>query len=157
MLRGPLHLWRGLRYCGGRTGEMGMGLVDWLAVLLAASAAVATGIVWHGPLFRTGRALLEGTALDEVRSVRSYAPMVLVMLIGAVMLGHNFARIGDATLAAKPWLYFMQTGGIALAFVVPPVWITHARSGMARRGALIDCGFWLVAYLAMGTAFWAMG
>ncbi len=134
-----------------------MGLNDWLAVILAGNAAVAVGIVWHGPLFRTGRALIEGTAQDEVRSARNYGPMVLVMLIGAVMLGHNFARIGHETLAAKPWLYFMQSGGVALAFVVPAVWITHSRTGLARRETFIDCGFWLAAYLTMGLAFWALG
>ena len=133
-----------------------MGLVDWLSVILAANAAVAVGIVWHGPLFRTGRALIEGAVADEVRSARSYVPIVVVMLIGAAMLGHNFARIGQATLAAKPWLYFMQSGGIALAFVIPAVWVTHARSGLSRRERLIDCGFWLVAYLTMGLTFWAM-
>ena len=133
-----------------------MGLADWLAVILAGNAAVAVGIVWHGPLFRTGRALIEGSPEEEVRSARSYGPMVLVMLIGAAMLGHSFARIGHATLAVKPWLYFMQSGGVALAFIIPAVWISHARSGMARRERLVDCGFWLAAYLTMGLVFWAL-
>ena len=133
-----------------------MGLVDWLAVILAGNAAVAAGIVWHGPLFRTGRALIEGTVADEVRSARSFGPMIAVMMIGAAMLGHNFARIGPETLAARPWLYFMQSGGVALAFVIPAVWVTHARAGLARRERLIDCGFWLAAYLTMGLVFWAM-
>jgi hypothetical protein len=133
-----------------------MTLIDWLAVILAGNAAVAMGIVWHGPLFRTGRALIEGPMAEEVRSARSFGPMVVVMLIGATMLGHNFARIGQVTLAVKPWLYFMQSGGIALAFVVPAVWITHARAGLGGRERLIDCGFWLAAYLTMGAVFWAM-
>jgi Protein of unknown function (DUF1761) len=146
-----------MRYCSGEREEMSMQLKDWLAVILAANAAVAVGIVWHGPLFRTGRALIEGAKAKELRSARSYGPMVVVMLIGAAMLGHGFARIGTATLAAKPWLYFMQSGGVALAFVIPAVWISHARSGMARRARLVDCGFWLAAYLTMGVVFWAMG
>jgi hypothetical protein len=128
----------------------GMGPVNWLAVILAANLAVALGIVWHGPLFRTGRPLLEGGP------AKSYAVVVIVMLIGAAMLGHAFARIGSETLAAKPWLYFMQSGGVALAFVVPAVWLTQARHGMETRKRLIDCGFWLVAYLTMGATFWAL-
>lgn len=134
-----------------------MGPINWMAIFLAANSAVGIGIVWHGPLFRTGRALIEGTVEKELRSARSYGPMVLVMLIGAAMLGHSFARIGPETLAAKPWLYFMQSGGVALAFVVPAIWMTHARSGLGRRENLIDCGFWLVAYLSMGLVFWALG
>ncbi len=128
-----------------------MGPVNWLAVVLAANLAVGVGIVWHGPLFRTGRPLLEGREAPA----RSYVAVVLVMLIAAAMLGHGFARIGAATLAAKPWLYFMQSGGIAIAFVIPALWLTHARSGLGRRERLIDCGFWLAAYLAMGATFWA--
>lgn len=131
-----------------------MGPVNWIAVVLAANLAVAVGIVWHGPLFRTGRPLLGGPSSDKVRS---FTTVVLIMLIGAAMLGHSFARIGQATLAVKPWLYFMQSGGVALAFIIPAIWITHARAGMARRERLIDCGFWLAAYLTMGLVFWALG
>ena len=129
-----------------------MGPVDWLAVILAANLAVAVGIVWHGPLFRTGRQLLEGNG-----RAKSYGVVVLVMLIAAVMLGHNYARIGAATLAAKPWLYFMQSGGIAIAFVIPALWLAQARARMSRRERLIDAGFWLVAYLTMGAVFWVLG
>jgi hypothetical protein len=146
-----------MRYCCREREETDMHLTDWLAVILAANAAVAVGIVWHGPLFRTGRALIEGAKGEELRSARSYGPMILVMLIGAAMLGHSFARIGHAALALKPWLYFMQSGGVALAFIIPAVWISHARSGMTRRARLIDCGFWLAAYLTMGLVFWALG
>lgn len=127
-----------------------MGPVNWIAVVLAANLAVAVGIVWHGPLFRTGRQLLDGGP------AKSYTVVVLVLLIGAAMLGHGFARIGAETLAAKPWLYFMQSGGTAIAFVIPAIWLTQARHGMDTRARLIDCGFWLAAYLTMGTVFWAL-
>ncbi len=129
-----------------------MGPVNWLAVVLAANLAVAVGIVWHGPLFRTGRPLLERDA-----PARSFTTIVVVMLIGAVMLGHSFARIGAETLAAKPWLYFMQSGGVAIAFVIPALWITHARQGATIASRLVDCGYWLAAYLTMGATFWALG
>lgn len=127
-----------------------MGPVNWLAVILAANLAVALGIVWHGPLFRTGRPLLEGGP------AKGYGVVVIVMLIGAVMLGHNYARIGAEVLAAKPWLWFMQSGGLAIAFVMPAVWLTQARHGMTPGQRLIDCGYWLAAYLVMGATFWAL-
>jgi Protein of unknown function (DUF1761) len=130
-----------------------MGPVNWLAVVLAANLAVGLGIVWHGPLFRTGRPLLGGQGAGP----RSYAAVVIVMLIAAAMLGHSLARIGAETLHAKPWLYAMQSGGLAIAFVMPAVWLTHARGGIAARDRVIDCGFWLAAYLAMGAVFWVLG
>jgi hypothetical protein len=128
-----------------------MGPVNWLAVILAANLAVAVGMVWHGPLFRTGRPLL-----GEGSNARGYVIAILVMLIAAAMLGHALARIGPETLAAKPWLYFMQSGGLALAFVVPAVWFTQLRLGASVRQRLVDAGYWLVAYLVMGLTFWAL-
>ncbi len=134
-----------------------MGTINWLAVVLAVNFAVGVGIVWHGPLFRTGRPLLGGQAPDGMPQTRNWWLVMGVFLIAAAMLGHSFARIGAETLAAKPWLYFMQAGGLALAFVVPALWLTNARHGMQLRERLIDAGFWLVAYLGMGAVFWALG
>ena len=134
-----------------------MGPVNWLAVILAANVAVGAGIVWNGPLFRTGRPLLGGEVGEGKKQSRNWWLVMGVFLLGAAMLGHNFARIGEATLAARPWLYLMQAGGLAIAFVIPALFLTHARLGTPRREALIDCGFWLAAYLAMGATFWALG
>jgi hypothetical protein len=130
-----------------------MGPVNWVAVIVAAAVALALGLVWKGPMSRNGRSMLGGPNRPQGRAWL----VGLVFLLAAVMLGHNFARIGKATLDLKPWLYFMQTGGVALFFVVPAVWLTHARNATEPLRRLIDCGFWLVAYLAMGLVFWAFG
>jgi len=130
--------------------------INWLAVVLAANLAVCVGIVWHGPLFRTGEPLLPGPNAGYGRGLRKWALVEGVMLLAALMLGHNFARIGAATLAAKPWLYFMQSGGIALAFVCPVLWLTYARHGVTGRDRLVNVTYWLAAYLAMGATFWAL-
>ncbi len=134
-----------------------MGTINWLAVVLSANFAVGIGIVWHGPLFRTGRPLLGGHAPDGTPQSRNWWLVMGVFLIAAAMLGHSYARIGAETLAAKPWLYFMQAGGLAIAFVIPALWLTHSRNGAALRERLIDAGFWLTAYLGMGAVFWALG
>lgn len=133
-----------------------MGPVDWIAVILAANLAVALGVVWHGPLFRTGRPLLPGHGEGGERPSRNWPLVLGVMLIGAAMLGHNYARIGAETLAAKPWLYPMQSGGLAIAFVIPALWLSYARLGVTGRERLVDCGYWLAAYLTMGAVFWAL-
>ncbi|EJL26329.1 DUF1761 domain-containing protein [Novosphingobium sp. AP12] len=130
-----------------------MGPVNWLAVVLAAALALAIGIVWNGPLFRTGRQLLPGNS----QRAGNYAVVGIVFLISSAMLGHMFARIGAETLAVKPWLYFMQTGGVAIAFVIPSVWLTHVRNRAEPARRVIDCLFWLIAYLAMGLVFWVLG
>lgn len=110
-----------------------MGLMNWPAVVLAAIVAMFT-------LIAIGR---------QQREAR-YAGIVLAaMFVSAAMLGHSFARIGSATLAAKPWLYPMQSGGLALAFVIPALWVNGAR--------LRESLPWLLAYLAMGAVFWLLG
>ncbi|MFM2300957.1 MAG: hypothetical protein RLZZ84_693 [Pseudomonadota bacterium] len=113
-----------------------MGPVDWLAVVAAAVAATAVLL-----LFRQ-----RGSPLD-------IAVLALVMLVPAAMLGHALARIGPAKLALKPWLYFMQSGGLALAFVIPALWVSLSRNGQ-RHVVLREAAMWLAAMLAMGLAFY---
>ena len=129
-----------------------MGPVNWLAVVLAAALAVVVGFVWNGPPVPDGRRLSPGKST----LAGNYGLVCFVFLISSIMLGHNFARIGAETLAVKPWLYFMQTGGVAIAFVIPAVWLTHVRNRMEPLRRVMDCLFWLTAYLAMGLVFWAL-
>jgi len=133
--------------------------INWLAVVLSANLALAIGFVWYGPLFGGAALFSMASRAAEAPSggpVRSLLGAFLLQLLSALMLGHNFARIGADKLAAKPWLYWMQSGGIAVAFIIPALWISYARHGMPGREARVDAGFWLVTYLAIGTVFWAL-
>ncbi|MNC94134.1 hypothetical protein D3C83_109130 [compost metagenome] len=51
----------------------------------------------------------------------------------------------------------MISGGLALTFVAPALWVSYTHMRASNRLALIDGGFWLAAYLTMGTVFWALG
>ena len=136
-----------------------MGPINWLAVVLSANLAIAVGFVWYGPLF--GGAPMFGRMTGE-QSEKGRGPVsgilgaVLLQALSALMLGHNFARVGAETLVIKPWLYWMQTGGIALAFIAPALLISYSRQRLSMREALVDVGFWIVVYLATGTVFWAL-
>lgn len=136
-----------------------MGPVNWLAVVIAAVAALAASSLWYGPLF--GRARLEEVGpggLGIRRSPwRTAAITAALLLVSATMMGHMFARVGTDTLAVKWWLYFMMSGGLAGAFVIPSLWISYTQQRISTRLALIDGGFWMVAYLAMGLAFMLVG
>jgi hypothetical protein len=130
-----------------------LGPVNWIAVALAAAAALAMFVLWNGRLFRpTANGL--GAPMQRPRR---YGIAAGAFAFAAVMMGHNFARIGAETLSAKPWLYFMQTGGVAVFFVIPAVWLTQSRAAVEPMRRVIDAGLWLVAYLAMGLVFWALG
>lgn len=132
-----------------------MGPVNWLAVFLAMLAALTVTAVWYGPLF--GRAKLEevgpGGLGTRTAPARTLAITAALLLVTASMMGHMFARVGAETLAVKPWLYFMMSGGLAGAFVIPSLWISYTQQRISTRLALIDAGFWMVAYLAMGLVF----
>ncbi|OYU33070.1 DUF1761 domain-containing protein [Novosphingobium sp. PASSN1] len=116
-----------------------MGPVNWLAVVAAALAALAFGAGVQGAAARTARQLVLAGAL---------------LLLTSAMMGHMFARVGAATLAVKPWLYFMMSGGLALAFVAPALAMGEARGGASAVKVLRGAAFWIVSYLVMGTVFW---
>jgi hypothetical protein len=130
-----------------------MGPVNWLAVVLASLLAVMIGFVWYGPMFNLAQPFM-----GDVSKRRRFSwTGGLLLFVSAAMLGHMYARIGGETLAAKPWLYWMQAGGIAAFFVIPAIWMTFYRLDADRRTRLVESGYYLVAYLAMGTVFWALG
>ncbi|MFY7836925.1 MAG: DUF1761 domain-containing protein [Novosphingobium sp.] len=132
-----------------------MGQVNWIAVVLATLVALAVSALWYGPVF--GRARLEEVGPGKLGIRRSPARTAAItaalLFITATMMGHMFARVGEATLDVKWWLYFMMSGGLAIAFVIPSLWISYSHQRISTRLALIDGGFWLTAYLAMGLAF----
>ena len=136
-----------------------MGPVNWFAVVVAALAGLGAGAVWYGPLF--GRAKLEevgpGGLGARTAPLRTLAITFILLFVSAAMMGHMFARVGPATLAAKPWLYFMMSGGLAGAFVVPALWISYAHQRISTRMGMIDAGYWLAVYLTMGLVFWIFG
>lgn len=136
-----------------------MGPVDWIAVLLAAMGAGVLALAWFGPAFGQAktRKVAAGRVMTRARPERIAALSAALLLVTATMLGHMFARIGADTLAAKPWLYFMMSGGLALAFVIPALWISFSHIRVPTRVALIDAGYWLAAYLVMGLVFFLRG
>jgi hypothetical protein len=135
-----------------------MGPVNWLAVVVAALVALLVSTVWYGPLL--GRARLEelgpGGLGQRVAPMRTLFLTFVLMLVSSAMIGHMFARVGPATLALKPWLYFMMSGGLAGAFVIPAMWINYTNLRVSTRLALIDAGYWIAAYLSMGLTYFVM-
>ena len=126
-----------------------MGPVNWMAVLVATLVAALWGMVAYSP-FRGGTKGLSAR-------LGSLASGAALFFLPAAMLGHMFARVGADTLAVKPWLYFMMSGGAALTFVLPMLCFTYSRRGLPGPKAASDGIFAVIAFLMMGTVFWAMG
>jgi hypothetical protein len=136
-----------------------MGPVNWFAVVLAVVAAMGVQALWYGPLFGRARLAEVGPGGLGLRTApgRTLAITAVLLLVSATMMGHMFARVGGATLAIKPWLYFMMSGGLAGAFVIPGLWIGYTQQRTSTRLAMIDAGCVMLCYLAMGTMFWLLG
>ncbi|MET0294260.1 MAG: DUF1761 domain-containing protein [Phenylobacterium sp.] len=132
-----------------------MGSVNWLAVLLAANFAAALRIVWYSALF--GQATFfrpehERTRPPSGRLAVRWGGLILLLAIPAAMFGHMFARLTPG----KPWLYFMMSGGVALTFVLPALSLALGRQGLQARAVVVEAGYWLAAFLAIGATFWAL-
>lgn len=136
-----------------------MGPVNWLAVVFAALGALGVSALWYGPLFGRARLEVVGPGKLGIRRSpgRTLAITAALLLVSAAMMGHMFARVGPETLAVKWWLYFMMSGGLAIAFVIPSLWVSYTHQRIATRLAMIDAGFWIAAYLMMGLVFRIFG
>lgn len=136
-----------------------MGPINWIAVVVAALVAAVLALAWFGPLFgrEKKRKVVAGRVMNRPRPERIAALSAILLLVTSTMMGHMFARIGAETLSARPWLYFMMSGGLATAFVIPALWVSFSHIRVPTRVAMIDAGYWLAAYLAMGAVFYFAG
>lgn len=136
-----------------------MGPVNWLAVVFATLGALGVSALWYGPLFGRARLEVVGPGKLGIRRspARTLAITAALLLVTAAMMGHMFARVGPETLAVKWWLYFMMSGGLAIAFVIPALWVSYSHQRIPTRLAMIDAGFWMAAYLMMGLVFRIFG
>ncbi|MXO69291.1 DUF1761 family protein [Altererythrobacter marinus] len=135
-----------------------MGPIDWTGAIAATLAAGLIALAWYGPIFGMAKARKVAPGKIAVRRRPEHVVAITggLLFLSAAMMGHMFARVGGETLAAKPWLYFMMSGGLAGAFVIPALLISYSHIRVATRVALIDAGYWLTAYLAMGGVFWLL-
>lgn len=118
-----------------------MGPVNWLAVVVAALVAGLLAFPFYALL----------------RARHRPAPgRLLALFFPAALIGHNFARVGAAELALKPKLYWMMSGGWALSIVIPALFVLYGRHGLRGREAAMDAAYVILAFMAMGTVFWAM-
>lgn len=121
-----------------------MGPVNWSAVVIGWLVAASLGVAFYGRR-ATPRPPLAVHFLAAV-----------LLFASVAMVGHMFARVGSATLSAKPWLYFMMSGGLALTFIGPALVVTAARRDTPLRAALFDGGYFCAAFLSIGAVFWLM-
>lgn len=129
--------------------------ISWIAVLVAALTGFVVGGLWYGPLF--GKAWMQERGLSEEDVRRGnpaliYGPALILSIVSATFLGHLFGHFDP-----DPRRMMMMATGVALGFVIPAIGTNYLFSRASLKLFLIDAGYWLAFYAAMGGVFVALG
>lgn len=128
---------------------------NWLAVLVAAVSGFLVGGLWYGPLFGKAWMAERGFTEEDAKSApmaRIYGGAFALNLVSAIFLAHLLRHF------ATGWNEVMMiSSGVALGFIIPAIGTNYLFSLASMKLFLIDAGYWLVFYLAMGLVFGLLG
>ena len=130
--------------------------IHWLAVLVAGVSGFAVGGVWYGPLFLKPWLRAEGKTKEQMgggHPAKVFGLAFLCNLFSAFILDHTFGTYGDPPMG----LSIAIALGVALGFVVPAYGVNYLFAGRKLALFLIDAGYWVVTYLAMGVIIELLG
>jgi hypothetical protein len=126
-----------------------------LTIIVAALAGFLVGGIWYGPLL--GKAWMAEHGFTEAELAKGnmakiYGTTFVLSLISAFFLGHLLAHFDPS-----PRQTMMISTGIALGFIIPAIGTNYLFSRASGRLFLIDAGYWLLFYAAMGAVFVLLG
>jgi hypothetical protein len=129
--------------------------INWVAMLLAAIAGFALGALWFVPLF--GKAWDREAGLTQEIKQAGNKPLIfggafLLYLFMAFILGHTLATYGNPELSVS----VMIAGGVGAGFVAPAFGISYLFAHRSLKLFLMDAGYWIATYAAMGAVFGVM-
>ena len=126
--------------------------VNWIEIIGAALVGFLIGGLWYGPLFGKAWQRLSDLSDEQIKS----ANMVLVFgstfalnLLSSLMLAHMFSAAGNPGLRIGTQMGF----GIGFFFVATSVGVNYLFARKPLKLFLIDGGYWVLAYAAMGFVF----
>ncbi len=128
---------------------------NWLTIIVAAAAGFFVGGLWYGPIMGKAWMAEHGfteEALAKGNMVQIYGTTFVLSLISAFFLGHLLAHFNP-----KPVQTMMISTGIALGFIIPAIGTNYLFSRASLKLFLIDAGYWLLFYAAMGAVFVVLG
>lgn len=128
-----------------------MGDINLLAVILAACAFFAVGMVWYGVLF--GKVWQREARLTQEQMAGGNMPLIfglcfLFELLIALTLGHQFARSDPSTRGIM-----MISTGYAIGLMIPAIGINYLFQRQSGKLFAIDAGHFLFGMAAMGAVF----
>lgn len=126
-----------------------------VAILIAAASGFLIGGIWYGPLFGKAWQREVGLSDAEIQSanmVKIFGITFLFSLLSAVFLGHLLAHFDTDFYRTM-----MISTGIALGFVAPAIGTNYLYSRKSGKLFVIDAGYWIAFYAAMGLVFGLLG
>ena len=123
--------------------------MNWLSVFLAALSGFVVGGIWYGPIMGKRWMAASGITEDDVKNsnmLKIYGTTFLLSIISATALSHMFAMLGGSSFRG----IMMISVGIALGFIIPAIGTNYLFSQKKIVLFLIDAGYWLLFYIAMG-------
>ncbi len=131
--------------------------INYLAVLAAAIAGFAVGMVWYGVLGDRWMAAL-GRSKDELLPdgkppVATMATSLVSELVMAWMLAGLIGHIGVASVGGG----IITAGFVWLGFVATTQLVNHRYGRFPFSLTIIDAGHWLAVLVAMGAVIGLIG
>lgn len=123
--------------------------MNWLSVFLAALTGFVVGGICYGPIMGKRWMAASGITEKDVKNsnmAKIYGTTFLLSIISATALAHLFAAIGGSSFRG----IMMMSVGIALGFIIPAMGTNYLFSQKKLSLFLIDAGYWLLFYIAMG-------
>jgi hypothetical protein len=126
--------------------------INWVAVVLAAVAGFALGALWFVPLF--GKAWDREAGVTESIKKAGNKPLIFgsaffLYLFMAFIVGHTLATYSNPGLIVS----IMIAGGVGAGFVAPAFGISYLFAHRSLKLFLMDAGYWIATYCAMGAVF----
>lgn len=136
--------------------------INYLAVLIAAVAAMVVGFLWYGPLFGKKWMAEIGATPDQIEAAKAkgmgktYAMMIVSTLIMSYVMAHSMVFA----------IEYLKIGGLAagfqggfwnwLGFVMPVTLGSVLWDGKSWTYWFITAGYYLVSFIIMATilAYW---
>jgi hypothetical protein len=133
-----------------------MANANFLAILVAALSGFLIGGIWYGPLFGKvwqREAGVSQEAMGETSPYKLFGLTFLFSVLSAVFLGHLLASTG----VSKPHVIMMISVGVAIGFIIPAFGTNYLFGRKSGTLFVIDAGYWVVYYAAMGGVFLLLG
>ena len=136
-----------------------MPTINYVAVLVAAIAAMILGGIWYGPLF--GKLWMKGMGWDPndkelmAKMKKSMGAGYTQMFIGALIQAFVLAHVLWAFAHALPsmtgiWAGIQGGFWMWLGFILPVKYGDHLWGGKKLKYVAVDLGYYLVLLLVMG-------